>query len=155
MIAQEAVIAGGIFAFIGVPEEAEETFVVRQMKSRGQLQFEQGDMSRIEIDGDNLGGGGRQIVHDVAAARSDRDDALVRAEFQCCHVDGGVFPDLRIDQAGEGKGKQAFENALPAGQLVGMHRVCQKVLGFLLAHGSVPVSRQVEVAPRVALRPAV
>ena len=54
-----------------------------------------------------------QVGEHVAAAGRDGDDAVALAERHRLDVDVGVFPDLRIDQAGEEKRKEAFGEAGP------------------------------------------
>src|SRR5262249_17803580 len=53
-------------------EQAIEGAVVRQLLGARQLEPREPQMRGIEIDGDDLGGIGKEIVEDVAAAGRDR-----------------------------------------------------------------------------------
>ena len=54
-----------------------------------------------------------EVGQHVAAARRDGDDAVALAELPGLDVDVRVFPDLRIDEAGEEKREQALGEAGP------------------------------------------
>ncbi len=81
------------------------------MAEGGKLQPVERDVVRIEIDHVDATRAGGQVGQHVAAAGTDGDDAVSRAKLHCFHVDDWVFPDLRIDEAGEEQAKQALGQA--------------------------------------------
>ena len=63
-------------------------------------------MRGVEVDGVDMCGRARQVGEHVAAARRDGDDPMAFHQVHGLDVDLGVFPYLRIDQAGEEKREQ-------------------------------------------------
>jgi len=92
-------------------------------------------MGAVEVDGDDLGRVCRQIRERVAAAGGDGGDAVARPEPQRLDVDDRVFPDLRIDEAAEGRREQAFEHAGAAQRPAAVDRRAQ-ALASSAPHGS-------------------
>ena len=101
---------------VGMAEEAEERVMVGQMIERLQLQFGQRDMVRIEIDRDDALGSRREIIEDVASARRDGDQPVMRLEFQRVEVDRRIFPDLVVHEALEHEREQALQRAALGGR---------------------------------------
>ena len=82
-----------------------------QVAQGGNLQPAQRDMRGVQINGDDLARIGGQVRQRIAAATGDRQDAPAGRDFQRGHVGLRIFPDLRVDQPLEGKGKRALEQA--------------------------------------------
>ena len=97
---------------VGAREETVKGRMIGQLAHRDELQPIERDMRRVEINRGDRARVGGQIGQDIAAARGDRHDMAVRRDRQRFHVDRGVFPDLRIDEAAKGEGEGAFEQAL-------------------------------------------
>ena len=103
--------SGDIAAAGGVAEERQEACMVGQVLQCGELEATERDMRPVEVDRADPGRPRREIGERVAAAGRDRDDVVPRLDRQRLHVDDRVFPDLRIDQAAEGEGEEALEQA--------------------------------------------
>jgi hypothetical protein len=88
----------------------------------------QRDVRAVEVDRDDLLGVGGQVGEDVAAARCDRDEARLGSELEGGHVDRGILPDLRVDQALEGEGEAALQDTSPRGRLVLMNSAPELLL---------------------------
>ena len=54
---------------------------------------------------------GGQVAHQIAAARRDADEMMVRLDVERRHVHLRVLPDLWIDEAVKGIGKYAFQKS--------------------------------------------
>ena len=52
-----------------------------------------------------------EVVQDIAPARSDGDQPVLRPELQGFDVDGGVFPNLVVDKPLEHQGEKTLERA--------------------------------------------
>jgi hypothetical protein len=70
---------------------------------RRNLQAVEGNMVSVEVDRCDRSGVRNEIAHDIAAAGSDRHDAVIWPERHRLHVDLGVLPNLRIDEPAESK----------------------------------------------------
>jgi len=70
---------------------------------------------RVEIQRDNSGGRRGQVIQDIAAARRDGDDTVMRLKFQCIQIDTGILPDLVIDKPLKHKGKNPLQGAAGRG----------------------------------------
>ena len=112
-------------------EEAEEAFVIGKMGKCGQFQLGERDMMRIEIQRDNRGRSGGQIIQDIAAARGNGDDPVVGPKLQRVQIDAGVFPDLIIDKALEHQGEKPFQHAAWASRRRLMCGLFQKRVGHV------------------------
>ncbi len=73
----------------------------RQVAKGDELQFVQGDMSVVEVDGGDCRRPCREIGKNVAVAGCDGDQVTVRLKLQYFEIEYGVFPDLRIDEPAE------------------------------------------------------
>ena len=62
-------------------------------------------MCAIKIDSGDMDRRTSQIAHHIAATRSDGHDVVPWFERHRFHVDIGIFPDLRIDEAAKDKRK--------------------------------------------------
>ena len=107
MRADEPFIRRDIVLAVRVGKEAAETVIVRQILRRRQFQAVKRHMGGVEIDRHDLSRIGGEIGQDIAAAAGDAGNAVPRRNLQRLHIDHGVFPDLRIDQAFEGEGERA------------------------------------------------
>ena len=56
-------------------------------------------------------GCGGEIIQDIAAARRDGDDPVMRLKLQRIQIDAGIFPDLVIDKALKHQGKKPLQDA--------------------------------------------
>jgi hypothetical protein len=119
---QLRVVERHVGAVPGDTEEPEERRVVVEMLQRGDLQAGQRDMRRVEVDGDNLGRIGGQVVEDVAAARRDRHDPAGGIDRQRREIDRRVFPDLIVDETREPEGDETVEQGFPAVRILPMYR---------------------------------
>jgi hypothetical protein len=72
------------------------------------LQAVERDVVRVEIDNVDRGGAPRQIGEHVAAAGADRHHAVVRRNLHRLHVEIGILPDLRVDEAGKKEPEEPF-----------------------------------------------
>lgn len=97
---------------IGSAEKPVEHGPVRQMPRRCELEAVQRHMGGVEVDRRDRSGGGHEIGENVAAAGCNRDDVAVRRNRQRIHIDGGIFPDLRVHQVPERPGEQHLEHAV-------------------------------------------
>ena len=79
-------------------------------------------MSAVEVDGGDAGRIGDQVVEDIAAAGSDGQHMVARADLQSLEVDRRIFPDLRIDQAAKRQRENALEHALAGENSVAVNR---------------------------------
>src|ERR1700722_19973614 len=103
--AQKPVIGLDILPRVGFSEEAPEGVIVRQRTQGAQLQLAERDMRAIEIHRDDPRGAGGEVRQDIAAARSDGDDTIVRLYIERGEIDARVLPDLRIDQTAKRHGE--------------------------------------------------
>ena len=145
-------------ARVGLAEEAAEGGVVGQVRERGKLQLVERDVRRVEVDGGDGNGRGREIAEHVAAARRDGDEPLARLEAQRVEIDDRVLPDLRIDEAAEGEREQPLLDALPGGGLVAMHGLAQASIarapegGFLCGCGMLSCGHRSPLFPVLSVR---
>ena len=72
-----------------------------QVLEGGELQAVQRDVMRVQIDDVDRGRSLGEVGEHIAAAGADCDDAMMRLQLHGLHIEIGVFPDLRIDEAGE------------------------------------------------------
>ena len=105
---------GDVLLAPGFAEETEEIGVIVEQRGRLELQPEQGQMRRIEIDCDDPLGLGQEVAHDVAAAGRDGRDPRPGCEVERGQVDLRILPDLRVDEAREDLAEQALEKAAAA-----------------------------------------
>src|SRR5438105_9258158 len=92
-LAEEVVISLTIGLVVGLAEEAEEFLIGRKVLERRQFQPRECDVIGIQIDGYDLRRIGGEIVQDVATARRDRDETMVRLELK------GFQSAIRLFQA--------------------------------------------------------
>lgn len=85
--------------------------MIGQVSDRGELEPVQRDMRGVEIDGGDRGGTGEQVVEHVAAARRDRHQPALRRQRQRLEIDGGIFPDLIVDEVPEPAREEPVEQA--------------------------------------------
>ena len=95
------------------------------MPRRDKFQLVEGDMRVVEIQRRNSTGIGREIAHDVAAARGDGDDVIARPDRQSFHVHDRIFPDLRIHQSLKSGGEEPFAQSRFRDGPVAMHGFIQ------------------------------
>jgi hypothetical protein len=106
---------GGVTA---VAEEAEEC-LERETADAGDLEFEEGVLSEVEIDGVNLVGRIEDVVEGVATGRGNEDDAAFRVQAHDLAIDPWILPAGVIDEVvSVDVGEQPVGG--PAGQ--GFHR---------------------------------
>jgi hypothetical protein len=132
MRANVVFVCRNIAAQIGVAEHVVEGSVAGEVLCCGKLQFVQRDMGAIEVErGDTCRIGG-QIAHDIAAARSDRDDVVVRLDCQRFHVDDRIFPYLRIYEIAKCQCECALQNSRLGQRLVAVN-CCTQMIGCIAA----------------------
>ena len=85
--------------------------MIGEMFQRLKLQPGQRDMVGIEIDRDDALRSRGEIVQNIASARSDGDQPVLRSEPQCFEVDDRVFPNLIVDKPFEHQGEETLERA--------------------------------------------
>ena len=85
------------------------------MRQRRQFEPGQRDMIGIEVDRDDFGRIGGEIIEDIAAARGDGDEPVMGLELQRLEIDAGIFPDLVIDKALKHQGKKPLQRAARGG----------------------------------------
>ncbi len=105
------VVGRAVGLVVRMAEEAEERVVAGQVLERGELQLGQRDVIGIEVDGDDPCRIGRHVVQDVAAARSDGNQPVLRLEVQGRQVDDRILPDLVIDKPLKHKSKEPLQGA--------------------------------------------
>src|SRR5882672_8685666 len=66
-------------------------------------------MVGIEIDRDDALRSGREVVQDIAPARGDGDQPVLRPKPQGFDVDGRIFPNLVVDKPLEHQGEESLE----------------------------------------------
>ncbi len=81
----------------------------------GAAEIDRGDARRI-VD---------QVGQDVAAARGDGHDVVVRAHLQRLEIDLGILPDLGVHQAMEEALEQPLQEPFPAQRPVASHRLLE------------------------------
>ena len=129
LVLEKAPIGGDVGGFIGLAEEAVERLPGRQVADRGELQPVERHMGAAEIDRGDAAGIGDQIGEDVATSGRDRHHVALRRQRQRLHVDLGVLPNLRIDQALERPGEHDFEQAFARKRAIAAHRLVQAMAG--------------------------
>jgi len=92
-------------------EKTEEGIVIGEMFERLKLQAGQRDMVGIEIDRDDALRSRGEIVQNIAPARCDGDQPVLRSEPQRFEVDDRVFPNLVVDKPLEHQGEKTLERA--------------------------------------------
>ena len=127
MRGDEIVIEMDVATIIGGAEKAIEGSVIGKMLSGGELQLQERDVRRVEIDRIDARRVCHEIAHDVAAARRDRQYAALRGQLQRFHVGTRVFPNLRIDHRTESECESAFKDARRAERPVLVHRFAQQI----------------------------
>ena len=118
-------IGGHVFARLRLAEKAKETFIIGQMARGRELEAAEREMSAVEVDRADARRVRREIGQDVAAARCDRHQMVARTDVERRHVDDRVLPDLRIDEAAESEGEEAFQEACTRECPASMHREVQ------------------------------
>ena len=117
--AAESAIDVDVGRLVGPPEEVVEGARGRAGAGRAAiLSLFSATWCRLRSTAVMRGRIGGEIAHDVAAARGDGDQPVVGSERQRLHVDLGVFPDLGIDEAAEGEGKEPVLNTAQGQQAV-------------------------------------
>ena len=111
MFGDEAIVTVAIAAHIGAAEVTHHVLMGGQMAEGGELQLVQRNVMRIEVNHVDAGRVAREIGQHVAAAGTDGDDTVTFAKLHRLHVDLGIFPDLRIDEAGEKNAEEPFGEA--------------------------------------------
>ena len=106
-----------------------ERLVRGKLVGSGELQSRQRYMRAVQIDRENGCGIGGQVGEDVAAARRDGDHSCAGLQRQRFQVDFRVFPDLRIDEAAEGEGEDAFADSVARCSLEAMNRLAKRIGG--------------------------
>jgi hypothetical protein len=125
-------------------EKLKKGVVGRQMLQRGQLQARKKNVVAVDVHGGDRSGAFDQVIHDVAAARGDRQNAAVPIEFQRLKVYAGVFPDLIVDETVKPEGKKPLHEAAAAGKASGIDRLFdQRGIG----HRRAPNNPNVRHAP--------
>jgi hypothetical protein len=92
------------------------------------LELVERDMAGIEVGDVDRGRTLGQIAQHVAAARRDGRDAVLRLELHRHQVDIGVFPDLRINEAGEEQAEKALGHSVETESLVLEERALEPLI---------------------------
>ena len=128
--AQEIVERLAVRLGVGRAEETGRNLVARQIGKRRKLESRQRDVIGVEIDRDDTLGVRGQIVQNVATARGDGDQRVMRLKRERFHVDIGVFPDLVVDKSLEHHREETLKRAaLGRGRLVCAARL-KRALGM-------------------------
>ena len=76
-----------------VAEHGKEIFVL-EIADAGQLQFQQGVLPRIHVDGHDLLGAGQGVIQGIAAGGGDHQHRVIGREFQCLVIEPGIFQQV-------------------------------------------------------------
>ena len=78
-------------------EQLEEAGLIEAEDARA-LEFEEGNLDRVDIDGVDLARSCEQVVEGIATRAGDHHDAIGRAEIQGHAIERGIFPAGVVDQ---------------------------------------------------------
>ena len=95
------------------PDEFEQRAVFQRAEAGG-LQFDQMDLRRGQIDGEDLRRRARQHRQRVVAARGDRKAAIAGPDRERCQQHVGVLPALRVAQDREVRARRDFARGVTA-----------------------------------------
>jgi hypothetical protein len=80
-----------------MPKHLEELLVV-QLPDGGDLEFEQGVLSRVHVDGVDVPDSTEEVIEGIAPRGRDDEEPILRGQLQGDAVEPGIFPAGVVDE---------------------------------------------------------